>query len=361
MLAFGEILPVGNDYLVTYGNALTYETQHENAREFAFTFGLLNNKGGSETTNLQDKVTAYFGHRMEGGAGDGWVINGVLEICDGVSRNAQWAEIDMKNDAQHFGSTPGVMGLAAPAVYHFTFNGFSTYDTTGVLAFMQSGPGKVGRNIIFANGCRYSGIENYDSMEVLIENNGAPGYGWRSRGPISKFWQQGPSGFGIDALDGVPLRVARTIRLSDPSADANHHELEIDWCSGAVNVICRNDDGSLRCAPWGFDTVNMIMRPVPDNAVELGYEGLRWKRASSYRLSLKPPICDTPTHDGELTIEAPSNNVVRIMLRGSDGLVRAATLPLSFADPDTPYNIALDGAAGVLLTEASEDLWVEVA
>lgn len=342
-MSYGEIKPVGNDYLLTYGNEWFYETRHANAREFAFTFGMVNNKGATEPTNLQDKVTAYLGHDMVPGAGDGWALNGVLTIHPGVAKNAQWAELDLNNNSQHFGNEPGAAGLAAPAVYLLTFNGFSQYDITGGLLFNQSGPGKVNRNITFANGCTQSGVENYDAMTALIENNGAPEYALRSRGPISKLWIGGDVAFGAEPVPGIPLYVFKggpavtalasnekvVLRLSDCGAAANMKHFDFDWDGGVFNWICRNDDGSLRAAPLGFDTMNLILRPVPDNAVELGYEGLRWKRVSSHRLSLKPPASDAPSANGELTVEAVSDTQLRFNLKGADGVIRSATLALA--------------------------------
>lgn len=342
-MSYGEVKPVGNDYLLTYGNEFFYERRYEHAREFAFTFGMVSDKGATEPTNLQDGVLAYFGVEARAGSGDVWSLNPMLTLCAGFARNAQQCESDLNNNSQHFGNADGSAGLAAPSVYHWTYNGYSQYDITGVLLFNQSGPGKVNRNITFANGCKQSGIENYDAMTALIENNGAPDYVIRSRGPISKAWLGGEVGLGASPVSGIPLYVFKAgpavtalasneqvvLRLSDCGAAANFKHFDFDWNGGVFNWICRNDDGSVRAVPLGFDTMNMIIRPVPDNAVELGYDGLRWKRVSTHRLSLKPPASDTPTTTGEMTFEAVSNTQLRLSLKGSDGVVRSTTLALS--------------------------------
>lgn len=341
-MIYGEVKPVGNDYLLTYGNEWFYQTQHENAREFAFSFGLVNNKGGSEATNLQDKVTLYLGHVMQPGAGDGWILNGVLQIDPGVAKNAQWAEIDLNNNSQHFGNAVGAPGLAGPSVYLFTFNGFSQYDITGGLLFNQSGPGKVNRNIIFASGCKQSGIENHDSMDVLLHNYGNPAYVVRSCS-TSKAQINGEVGFGEAPLSGIPLHVyhaghavqticgtdAASIRFGDYGAGANTKFGAWHWDGGCLNLLAYNDNGTLRSVPFGVDTINNIFRPSADNAVMLGHELLRWAKGCFHALSLKPPASHTPTQNGELTVEAVSNTQLRFNLKGSDGVVRSGTLTLA--------------------------------
>lgn len=343
MSVYGEVKPVGNDYLLTYGNEWFYQTQHENAREFAYSFGLLNNKGDTEATNLQDKVTLYLGHVMQPGAGDGWILNGVLQIDAGVAKNAQWAEIDLNNNSQHFGNTEGAAGLAAPAVYLFTFNGFSQYDITGGLLFSQAGAGNLNRNIVFANGCKQSGIENYDDMTALIENNGAPEYVLRSRGSVSKTWLGGEVGLGEAPLAGIPLHVyhaghavqticgsdAASIRFGDYGASANTKFGAWHWDGGCLNLLAYNDNGTLRSVPFGIDTINNIFRPSGDNTVMLGHETLRWAKGCFHALTLKPPATHTPTQNGELTVEAVSNTQIRFNMKGSDGVVRSGTLALA--------------------------------
>lgn len=344
MTAYGEFAPVGNTGFLTFGNPDFYTTSQEHAREFAYAFGMVNNKGASETTNLQDKVTLYLGHSLQAGGGDAWALNGVLELAPGApAKNAQWAELDLNNNSMHYGNTAGAPGLASPSLYMLTLNGFSTYNATGGILFNQAGAGKLNRNIVFANGCLQSGIENYDSMTALIENNGAPHFVLRSRGTTSQMQVMGEVAFGAAPVSGVPLYVYRagqalsilaggsqaTLRLQDAGAAVNQKYFDFDWDNGAFNWIVRNDDGSMRAAPIGLDTINMILRPVPDNAVELGYEGLRWKRVSSYRLSLRPPSSDTPANIGEMTIAMPSDTQLRFSVKGSDGVVRSAVLTLA--------------------------------
>lgn len=80
----------------------------------------------------------------------------------------------------------------------------------------------------------------------------------------------------------------------------------------------------------------LILGRTP-NAVEadadatntLGAPDRRWVKVYSQNLVLTPPASVSPASNGDMTFELTSNTSLKIKVRGSDGVIRAATLALA--------------------------------
>ncbi|WP_333662712.1 hypothetical protein [Acinetobacter sp.] len=76
---------------------------------------------------------------------------------------------------------------------------------------------------------------------------------------------------------------------------------------------------------------NEYKEVAPANAdyATMGTRNLKWKHTYTKDITLQPSANNTPVNNGEMTFEAVSNTSIRIKLKGSDGVVRSATLTLS--------------------------------
>lgn len=91
-------------------------------------------------------------------------------------------------------------------------------------------------------------------------------------------------------------------------------------------------DNTLRYSVNNVDTFRMSTAayfPTTDNARTLGLNGNRWSDVFAYNVTLKPPASVTPANNGDLKFELTSDTQLKIKVKGSDGVVRAATLTLS--------------------------------
>ena len=71
------------------------------------------------------------------------------------------------------------------------------------------------------------------------------------------------------------------------------------------------------------------LRPNVDIAQNLGSATLRYKEVHVQDLAIYPPAINIPTTNGEVTFELTSNTQLKIYAKGSDGVVRSATLTLT--------------------------------
>lgn len=69
--------------------------------------------------------------------------------------------------------------------------------------------------------------------------------------------------------------------------------------------------------------------PYTDNGPSLGRFTSRWSAVYAYNLNLKPPASAIPANNGELMLELTDDTTLKIKVRGSDGVVRSATLTLA--------------------------------
>ncbi|QEK35870.1 hypothetical protein [Acinetobacter johnsonii] len=70
------------------------------------------------------------------------------------------------------------------------------------------------------------------------------------------------------------------------------------------------------------------LRPSTDLGSQLGTASNRYKELHVQDVSIYPPAANNPTANGEMTFELTSDTQLKVKVRGSDGLIRSATLTL---------------------------------
>lgn len=306
-----EVTPVGNTVLPTYGSfQVLATTQVEDAREFAAVFGLYSDKGATEPGNEQDKVTLYAGLDMLPGSGAGWSFNTVTIVHAGVgAKDVHGYELDLNNNNQAYGDTVGSGGLSGATCWGLSVDGFSAYNSTGAILINQANGalgGKWNRGIVFGqDSIVQTGIENYAAMTWLIRNFASPDYVLYSS-TASKLAVSGLVGFGADVVAGFAINAAfagamlsqlagttsAALRLADTGAAANLKYGDLSFDSGVFNLLFRNDDGSLKFAPFGVDTTgaNPIIRPSTDDQTDLGATALAWRNVEAVNINARTRI-----------------------------------------------------------------------
>lgn len=74
---------------------------------------------------------------------------------------------------------------------------------------------------------------------------------------------------------------------------------------------------------------NNALAPLPDAGISLGNGSFRWSDTYTKQLHVYPPASATPLANGELLLELTSDTTLKVKVKGSDGVVRSATLALS--------------------------------
>jgi len=107
---------------------------------------------------------------------------------------------------------------------------------------------------------------------------------------------------------------------------------ELDLRSGSTADLIRMRAGNSTVATFGPTSTVLAstdIRPTLDVTTLLGTNTRRWLQVYSQNIVLTPPASVNPTGLGDMTFELTSNTLLKIKVRGSDGILRTASLALA--------------------------------
>lgn len=135
--------------------------------EFGGLFGITTDLGSTAIDpNDGAKVALGAGVVGNNGSFNIWALNTVTILSAGNTTNqGAWGiEVDVNNDAQHMGDTPGIGGLGTPLCWGIDIVGYSTKRVTAAININSTNIAMWNRGIVFgANGTVQADIESHSS------------------------------------------------------------------------------------------------------------------------------------------------------------------------------------------------------
>lgn len=315
--------PVGNGWnTYTHFNLLMDDsTERSDVRQFDFVLGGIYSKGtpntgGGSSTGPGDegaKVLQYNGVEMRPGCYKAWVQNTLLRLTPGVAPEyANIVELDIDNDSgQSFGTGVGSAGLANPAVWGLTINGANSNVSTitGAMAVISSSSGPLyERGYVVAPGAvKQAAFDDYSSATVSYRDLGSHNLGLDLSGATYTLAAvRLPNNKGIISRNSTNTSDVAVVRVD------GSNQVVLGDSVGASNIVMSNN-----------------MLPASNNGQQIGSPTQKLSEVHVTRLSAYPPASDAPITNGEMRIQLTSNTSLTFKVKGSDGVVRQASLTLT--------------------------------
>lgn len=106
-----------------------------------------------------------------------------------------------------------------------------------------------------------------------------------------------------------------------------HTGANVAWSVARSGLTVSGQSWTVNSGEFSFGGGNIV--PQTDNAVALGKSTAKWSNIYSKNISLYPASSVTPADNGQMTFELTSNTQLKVKVKGSDGVVRSATLTLA--------------------------------
>jgi hypothetical protein len=203
-----------------------------------------------------------------------------------------------------------------------------------MVSYQNNGAGKRLMPIAMAYGNFVSAFQTM--LQAVVKVGSADGYETIVYGEVPTF-----QGVRLNGTRAAPTTVLATDILARWRGRGRTPDGNLK-SGGMIDIVARSAIGDIIHGDIYFRLFNAagtqvdshIFRtdghlPLPTNALDLGSSSNMWRSIFAQRLRLFPEAAVSPGINGEMTFQKTSNTLVKLMLRGDDGVVRSADITLS--------------------------------